>query len=131
MVGAVVAAGLVLATPAGGALEVRLSTVPARPVALEPTRVVLRTYLPLLRSDGTCCRLEPGGPRRYPFRVVAISPSGKTFGVAVQRVRPNVWHGVFRFRAPGHWQVRVANYDHLGSVLPGARPRLNVHVSPN
>ncbi len=127
-VGAAIAVGLLLATPAGGALEVRLATAPTRPFALEPTRITLRTYQPLIRADGTCCRLEAGGPHSYPFRVEAVSPSGKVSQVRVRWAGPNLWRGVFRFSVPGRWQVRVANYGPSYGHAPGARPRIRVDV---
>jgi hypothetical protein len=126
--GAGIAVGLVLAVPAAGALEVRLSTEPGRPAALERTQIVLRTYLPLIRADGTCCRLEVGGPRSYPFRVEAVSPSGKVSRIRVRRSAPNLWRGVFTFPIPGRWRVRVANYGPSYRHAPGARPRIRVDV---
>jgi hypothetical protein len=125
---ALCASGLVLATPAGGALEVRLSTTPAGPAALEKTRVTLRTYLPLVRADGSCCRLDPGGPRSYPFRVEAISPEGEIVRIRVRRAEGNVWRGVFRFPMPGRWWLQVANYGPSYRHARGAQPRIRVDV---
>jgi hypothetical protein len=126
--GTLVVAVLVLATPAGGALEVRLSTVPARPSALEPTRIVLRTFWPFIKADGTCCRLEPGGPRSYPFRVEAVSPVGRVSRIVVRRAEANVWRGVHRFPVAGRWQLRVANYGPTYRHAAGALPRIFVDV---
>ena len=64
---AIFVSGLVLASSAGGALEVRLSISPNHPVSLEPTQISLRTFLPFTRADGSCCDLKDGGPKRYPF----------------------------------------------------------------
>lgn len=119
---------LVMVPPAGGALEVKLSTVPARPSALERTKIVLRTYVPLLREDGSCCRLQPGGPRSYPFRVEAVSPTGKTSRIRMRWAKPNLWSGVRRFPIPGSWTVRVVNYGPSYAHAPGARPRIRVKV---
>lgn len=119
--GAGMAVGLVLATPAGGALEARLSISPKRPAALEPTQVVVRTYVPAFRADGSCCRLgEPYAPRSYPFRVEAVSPAGKTSRIRVRWARGNEFRGVFRFPSPGRWQVQ----------LPQFRQSLAVRVRP-
>lgn len=128
MFGAGIAAGLVLTAPAGGALEVRLAIVPARPAALESTQIVLRTYLPLIRADGSCCRLEPGGPRTYPFRVEAVSPAGKMSRVTVRRTKRDIWGGLFRFPISGRWTVRVANYGPSYRRVSGALPRITVDV---
>ncbi len=122
------AIGLVLAAPAGGALEVRLSTVPARPAALEETEIVMRTYVPLIRDDGSCCRLEPSTPRSYPFRVEAVSPGGKLSRVTVRYASRNVWRGAVRFRVPGRWVLRVANFGPSYRSAPGALPRITVDV---
>jgi hypothetical protein len=125
---AVCVAGLVLATPAGGALEVRLSASPKRPAALELTRITLRTYLPLLRANGSCCRLEAGGPTKYPFRVEAVSPARKTSRISMRHAEGNEWHGAVRFQSPGRWTIRVANYGPSYRHVPGALPRISVDV---
>ena len=130
MLAAVCLAGLVLATPSGAALEVRLFVTPATPWALEPAEITLRTYVPLRRADGSCCRLVSGGPSSYPFRVEVVSPTGKVSRVALSRSRANQWNGVFRFPRPGHWRLRVANYDQSYRHAPGARPRISIVVRP-
>lgn len=112
--------GLVLAMPAAGALEVKLVTSPKRPAALERTVVTMRTFVPLIRDDGSCCRLEPGGPRAYPFRVEAVSPTGKTSRIRVRHVEGNEWRGIFRFATPGRWRVE----------LPQFRKSISVRVRP-
>lgn len=98
---------LALAMPAAGALEVRISIVPKRPAALERTDVVLRTFAPLIRADGSCCRLEPWAPRSYPFRVEAVSPSGKRSRIRVRHVERNEWRGAFRFPTAGRWTIEL------------------------
>ena len=113
---------------ADAALEVRVSTNPRSPLVGQLTRIELRTYVPFMRRDGSCCRLKPGGPRRYPFRVQAVSPHGRAFRLRVTHVRRNVWAGTFRFGREGRWQVRVANYGPSYRHAPGARPRLSVRV---
>ena len=127
VVGASLAAVLVLATPAAAALEVRLTITPSAPHALEPTKLALRTYLPVLRDDGSCCRLVSGGPASYPFRVEVVSPAGRLSRVRVRSSGKHSWGGVFTFPTPGRWQVRVANYPGCASVV-GARPCLWVRV---
>lgn len=125
--GASLAAILVLATPAAGALEVRLTITPSAPHALDPAKVTLQTYLPVLRDDGSCCRLVSGGPTSYPFRIEAVSPGGKVSRVRVRRSGKHSWAGAFTFPTPGRWQVRVANYPGCGSAN-GARPCVSVRV---
>ena len=106
-----VAVGLVLAASAGGALEARLSVSPKRPAALESTHVVVRTYVPEIRADGSCCRLgEPYAPRSYPFRVEAVSPVGKTSRIRVRWARGNEFRGVFRFPSAGTWKVQLPQF---------------------
>lgn len=118
---AVWASGLVLAAPASGALEARLAISPQRPAALEPTQVVVRTYLPRIREDGSCCELgERYAPRSYPFRVEAVSPAGKTSRIRVRWARGNEFRGVFHFPNPGRWQIQ----------LPQFRQRIAVSVRP-
>lgn len=130
VLGAAIAVGLVMAAPAGGALEVRLSAEPARPAALEPVAITLRSFVPVLRRDGSCCRLEPGGLRSYPFRVEAVSPAGKIVRVRVRAGEGNLWRGVFSFATAGRWTLRVANYADGGYRASfGARPRITVRVS--
>lgn len=128
--GAVVAVGLLLAAPAGGALEVKLSIEPARPAALEPVTVTLRTYVTVPRADGSCCRLERGDVRSYPFRVEAVSPTGKVVQLRVRPAGPNLRRGVATFPTAGRWTLRVANYAD-GGYRPafGSRPRITVRVA--
>ena len=118
--GVSLAAVLVLATPAAGALELRVSISPRSPAALERTLVVLRTFAPLIREDGTCCRLEPWAPRRYPFRVEAVSPAGKTSRIRVRLARGNEWRGAVRFPYAGRWEIRLPQF--FKSVRVRVRP---------
>lgn len=128
--GAAIAVGLVLTAPAGGALEVKLSIEPARPAALEPVTVTLRTYVPVVRQDGSCCRLEPHGARSYPFRVEAVSPGGKVVRVRMRPAEGNLSRGVLSFPTAGRWALRVANYAQGGySETLGGRSRIIVRVA--
>lgn len=120
MLAALVVSALVLATPAAGALEVKLSVSPRRPAALERSTVVVKVFAPLVRADGSCCRLEPYAPRSYPFRVEAVSPAGKVSRIAVRHARGNEWRGVVRFSVPGRWRID----------LPQFRKRMSVRVGP-
>ena len=119
--GAGIAVGLVLAMPASGALEARLSISPKRPIALEAAQILVRTYVPLARPDGSCCRLgKPYAPRSYPFRVEAVSPAGKTSRIRVHWARDNEFRGVFRFPGPGRWQIQLPQFRQ--SIAVGVRP---------
>ena len=115
-----VAVGLALTASAGGALEARLSISPKRPVALAPAQIVVRAYAPLMRADGSCCRLEPRAPRSYPFRVEAVSPAGKTSRIRVRWARGNEFRGVFRFPSPGKWQIQLPQFRQ--SIAVSVRP---------
>src|SRR5919198_4095188 len=120
--------GLFWSTPAHAALEVRLTVKPLSPLAGTRALIELRTYSPLIRADGSCCRLAPADPVGYPFRVEAVSPAGDMTRVRVRRARRSLWRGTFRFPTPGRWQVRVANYGPTYEHAPGARPRIWVRV---
>ncbi len=127
---AIFVSGLVLASSAGGALEVRLSISPNHPVSLEPTQISLRTFLPFTRADGSCCDLKDGGPKRYPFRVEAVSPRGKVARIRVRHASSYVWRGAFRFPSGGRWTLRVTNFGPTYEHSAGARPRITVRVRP-
>lgn len=111
--------GLVLSTAAAGALEARVSVSPKRPAALEASTVVVKAFAPLIRADGSCCRLEPYAPRSYPFRVEAVSPTGKTSRIRVRWARGNEWRGVVRFSRPGRWQIRLPQFFETVRVRVG------------
>ena len=110
---------LILAIPAAGALEVKLSISPRRPSALERTTVVLNTFAPLVRTDGSCCRLEPSAPRSYPFRVEAVSPAGKRSRVQVRHRKGNEWRGDVRFATSGRWRIDLPQFGKSISVAVG------------
>jgi hypothetical protein len=126
--GAGIALGLVLVSPAAGALEVRVSITPKRPHALEPATVELRTFAPLIRADGSCCRLKPWSARSYAFRVEAVSPEGRTTRVRVRWARGNEWRGVVRFARPGHWQLQLPQFGQ--SIAVAVRPAVPTPAPP-
>jgi hypothetical protein len=111
--------GLVLATPAAGALEARISVSPQRPAALERTTVVVNAFATLIREDGSCCRLEPYAARSYPLRVEAVSPAGKVSRVRMRHARRNEWRGVVRFAKPGRWRIDMPQFRKSLSVRVG------------
>jgi hypothetical protein len=124
------AVALALAFPAsaGAALEVKLSVVPDSPRKGASTVVQLRPYWTYNRPDGTCCRLQPADVR-YPFRVEAVSPSGRVTRVVMRRTKNRfVWSGRVVFRATGRWTVRAPQWGPQYSWHYGARPRIRVTV---
>jgi hypothetical protein len=119
---------LVVPTSAAAALEVKLSVVPASPKKLSQTVVQLRPYWTYLRRDGSCCRLVQADVR-YPFKIQAVSPSGRVFRIAVRKTRNRyVWSGSFRFNSPGRWTVRAPQWGPRYSTNYGARPRIRFTV---
>jgi hypothetical protein len=122
---------LALAFPASAtaALEVKLSTKPGSPKKGESTVVQLRPYWTYNRPDGSCCRLRPADVR-YPFRVQAVSPSGRVVRVVMRRTTNRfVWSGRIVFRATGTWTLRAPQWGPRYSTHYGARPRIRVSVS--
>jgi hypothetical protein len=127
----VVAAALVaLAFPASAlsALEVRLAVVPTSPKKGASTIVQLRPYWTYNRPDGTCCVLRPADVR-YPFRVQAVSPSGRVQQLVMRRTKNRfVWAGRIVFRTKGRWTLRAPQWGPRYSRHYGARPRIQVIV---
>jgi hypothetical protein len=118
---------LVLPASAVAALEVKLS-VPAKPKKGAVATVQLRPYWVRYRRDGTCCRLVPADVN-YPFKVEAVSPSGRVFSVPVRRTKNRyVWTGSFRFNARGRWILRDPHWGPRYSRNYGARPWIAVTV---
>jgi hypothetical protein len=116
-------AAVVLPSTASAAMGVRLAVKPASPRAGAEAVIELRPFWPLVRKDGSCCRSVAADPRGYPFRLEALSPTGRLSRVRVTRTRPSLWRGRFRFEAAGRWQLRVANY-----APDYRRARVFVHV---
>jgi hypothetical protein len=122
---------LALAFPASAvaALEVKLSTKPSSPKKGVTTVVQLRPYWTYNRPDGTCCALKPAAVR-YPFKVQAVSPTGRVTRIVVRRTKNrHVWAGRFVFRTPGRWTLRAPQWGPRYSRNFGARPRIQVTVS--
>jgi len=121
-------ASVVVADAASAALEVRLNVNPTRPRAGHVSSILLRPYSDYPRDDGSCCRLEPADVD-YPFRVEAVSPTGRIFRIQVQRTSdPFLWRATFVFRSMGRWQVRATNWGPRYQHSSGARPRIFVRV---
>ena len=121
-------AALAFPASASAALEVKLSLVPTSPKKGASTIVQLRPYWTYNRPDGSCCRLRPADVR-YPFRVEAVSPSGRVMRIVVRRTSNRfVWAGRIVFRATGRWTLRAPQWGPRYSRHYGARPRIRVIV---
>ena len=120
--------GRAVLVDAHAALEVRLSIKPASPLAGVRALVELRTYSPLIRADGSCCRLRTADPVGYPFRVEAVSPAGEITRVRVKRARRSLWRGRFAFRRRGDGRCESPTTARHSEHAPGARPRVWVRV---
>jgi len=125
------AALLALALPASGAaaLEVKLAVAPKSPVKGAATTIQLRPYWTYNRPDGTCCVLKPADVR-YPFKVEAVSPTGRVYPLGVKRKSRYLWTAAFRFRAAGRWVIRAPQWGPRYSRNYGARPRIAVPIAP-
>jgi hypothetical protein len=124
------AALVALAFPASAsaALEVKLSVVPTTPKKGASTVVQLRPYWTYNRPDGSCCQLRPADVR-YPFRVEAVSPSGRVTRLVMRRTSNRViWAGRIVFRTAGRWTLRAPQWGPRYSRHYGARPRIRVIV---
>ena len=124
---AAVLVALVLPASALAALEVKLSVATA-PEAGSRSVVQLRPYWTYKRKDGTCCRLVPADVR-YPFRVEAVSPTGRVSRIAVRKTKNRfVWAGGFVFRSAGRWTLRTPQWGPRYRRHFGARPRIRITV---
>ena len=122
---------LALAFPASAAaaLEVKLSVVPGSPKKGAAAVVQLRPYWTYNRPDGSCCVLKPAAVT-YPFKVQAVSPTGRVTRIVVRRTRNRyVWAGRFVFRTRGKWTLRAPQWGPRYSRNFGARPRIQVIVA--
>ncbi len=121
-------AALAVPASAAAALEVKLSVLPARPKVGARAVVQVRPYWTYKRADGSCCRLV-AADANYPFKVEAVSPTGRVHRIAVHRTRNRyVWAGSFVFRTAGRWTVRDPQWGPRYSPHYGARPRILVTV---
>jgi hypothetical protein len=126
---AVALAALAFPASASAALEVKLSVVPSSPKKGVSTVVQLRPYWTYKRPDGSCCRLRPADVR-YPFRVDAVSPTGRVWHLVMRRTENRfVWAGRIAFAARGRWTLRAPQWGPRYSTHYGARPRIRVTVS--
>jgi hypothetical protein len=121
---AVTLAALVIAPSSDAAMCIRLSSDPPRPVLGRPAVIEIRTFSPTV--DGG---LVPWIVRRYPFRVEAVSPRGRTLRVKVKPSRdPYAWRGTFRFDAAGMWTVWVTNFGRSDPTGCGKQLRVRVRA---
>jgi hypothetical protein len=121
-------AALAFPASASAALEVKLSVVPTTPKKGASTVVQLRPYWTYNRPDGSCCQLRPADVR-YPFRVEAVSPSGRVTRLVMRRTSNRfIWAGRIVFRTAGRWTLRAPQWGPRYSRHYGARPRIRVIV---
>jgi hypothetical protein len=65
----------------------------------------------------------------YPFKVQAVSPTGRVTRIAVKRTKNrHVWSGRFLFRTEGRWTLRAPQWGPRYSRQYGARPRISFLV---
>ena len=103
------AAALVFAPVADAKFEISLRVTPARPVAGNVVRVIMRTEIVLAERHGM--RLNAVGPWR--------TTSGQGFfEPRLFRVGPRVYTAAFRFPYPGRWRLIVPNWGAPGSAVP-------------
>jgi hypothetical protein len=122
-------AALAFPASASAALEVKLSLASTAPKKGASTVVQLRPYWTYNRPDGSCCRLRPADVR-YPFRVEALSPSGRVTRIVMRRTGNRfVWAGRMVFPTAGRWTLRAPQWGPRYSTRYGARPRIRVSVS--
>ena len=122
-------AALAFPASASAALEVKLSLASTAPKKGASAVVQLRPYWTYNRPDGSCCRLRPADVR-YPFRVEAVSPSGRVTRLVMRRTSNRfVWSGRIVFRSAGRWTLRAPQWGPRYSTHYGARPRIRVSVS--
>jgi hypothetical protein len=102
---------LATATPASGAMAVRLAIAPSTPKAGTEIILHLRTYAPYVDDTKPCgFRREPWRVR-YPFRVQATAPNGTAYRVRVHQRAGNLYVGRLRLsHRAGTWTIRVLNF---------------------
>jgi hypothetical protein len=118
---------LILPASAAAALEVKLGVAPETPGKGAASTIRLRPFWPYNRPDGTCCVLKRADVR-YPFKVEAVSPSGRVYRVRLRKKSRFLWSGAFRFRAPGRWVIQAPQWGPRYSRKYGAKPRITVTV---
>jgi hypothetical protein len=118
-------AALTLAPEASAKMCVRITTVPAKPVAGAPTTIRV-TALSIVVSDGRARpgnRLIPLSPQtQHNLRVV--SPAGRSLLVRVRRSadRPSVLEGSFSFASAGAWTLSWAAWaNNSNAACAGTR----------
>ncbi len=125
MKSAAVAAAALVAFFASGrvahaAATARVDVFPSEPRVGQTVTIQLRPFSTLV--NGT---LPPAlFPKGFPWRVAAISPSGRQLRVAVARTRKNpyLWSGVIRFRSRGLWTICVLNFSYTGERCDSHSP---------
>jgi hypothetical protein len=105
---------------ASAALTARVDVFPSQPRVGQTATIQLRPLWPLI--DGT--RPPALLPDDFPWRVAAISPSGRQQRIRVVRTpdNPYLWSGVVRFRSRGLWTICVLNFSFTGRMCMPRSP---------
>ena len=104
------AAALVAAPLAEGALVLRMAISPSRPHVRQAVQLLLRTYVPVTDPSRRCGYRAAARRISYPFRVQAVGPDHAIHRIRVRQARGNLYLGRFTPRLAGSWVVRVANF---------------------
>jgi hypothetical protein len=117
---AALAAFLSSGSAVDAALTARVDVFPSQPQAGQTATIQLRPFVPL--NDG----MRPPAlvPRDFPWRVAAISPSGRRIRIRVVRApdNPHLWSGFIRFRPHGLWTICVLNFSFTGHACMARGP---------
>jgi hypothetical protein len=122
----VVAAALVAAPTASGALVVRMAISPSHPHAGQTVSLRIRTYVPVTDPSRSCGFRLVARRVSYPFNVQAVGPDRKLHRIRVRQGKSNVYAGRFVPRAAGRWTIRVVNFGPAYSRCSGALIRFRV-----
>ena len=111
---------LTSARAAASAVTVRVDIFPSEPRVGDIVTVQLRPFATLI-DGGRPPALQP---ERFPWRVAAISPGGRSQRVRMIRkpADPYLWTGTVRFRSAGSWQLCVLNFSSTGHACVPRSP---------
>jgi hypothetical protein len=108
---------------------IRITTIPARPIAGTSVTLRMRTFEPVMRDDR---RAGPGKPidLGLPQQMLyLVPPHGDPVGLDLRKRRDDrsVWETRFVFPRAGRWLLRSIDETPLG---PGCRGRVLLRVAP-
>jgi hypothetical protein len=114
------AAALVVTSGVEAKFDISLTVEPSRPIAGDPTRVIMRTEVVLPRKHGM--RLNAVGPWRDELGQAFFEPR-------LVRIGPRAFRAKIRFPYAGRWRLIVPNWGAPGSAYPAPVDRV-VRVRP-